>query len=70
MYTISAHAQARRVERAIRDEWLARALCAAPTLHLADCTAHYMDAESGVVLVAHVPARIIKTMFVAGQSEE
>lgn len=67
MYKISLHAQARRVERAIRDEHLAAALCASPTLHLDDKTAHYMDVASGVVIVAYVPDRIIKTVFVTGQ---
>lgn len=67
MYTISAHAQQRRVERAIRDEHLAAALCAQPTLHLDDRTAHYYDAVSGVVIVAYVPDRVVKTVFVTGQ---
>lgn len=66
MYTISAHAQARRIERAIRDDDLAAAMCARPTLHLDDKTAHYMDAASGVVVVCFVPQRIVKTVFVAG----
>jgi len=62
-FRISLHAQARRVERAIRDEHLAAALCASPTLHLADRTAHYYDAASGVVIVAYVPDRVVKTVF-------
>lgn len=67
MYKISLHAQARRIERAIRDEHLAAALCAQPTLHLSDRTAHYYDAVSGVVIVAYVPDRVVKTVFVTGQ---
>lgn len=63
MYKISAHAQQRRVERAIRDDHLAAALCAQPTLHLDDKTAHYYDAASGVVIVAYVPDRVVKTVF-------
>lgn len=65
-FRISLHAQARRVERAIRDEHLAAALCAKPVLHLDDKTAHYMDAASGVVVVCFVPDRIVKTVFVTG----
>lgn len=66
-FRISVHAQARRIERALCDDDLAAAMCAAPALHLSDRTAHYHDMASGVVVVCLVPDRVVKTMFVVGQ---
>lgn len=67
MYKISLHAQERRIERDLREDDLAAAMCAKPVLHLADKTAHYFDPASGVVVVCLVlPVRVVKTMMVAG----
>ncbi len=66
MFMISDHAQARRVERAIRDDWLAAALCARPTIRLRDGTLHYHDIRSGTVIVVS-RGGVVKTVFRVGQ---
>lgn len=66
MFTISAHAEARRIERDLHEDDLAAAMCAKPTLHLADKTAHYHDIRSGAVIVVS-RGGVVKTVFRVGQ---